>query len=340
MPLYPWRAFKGSSTSLRIRNVPKKIGTWQIETIQVAVTYPDNAIKKCNATLVGGVWCATLPESTRAGNVKNGYTITASGTDENGSYISNWTLGKGDVEILGEIADGDIDVNIVKLYDSKPSETKNGDCWFDGDILVVYDNGLEKRIEGFKPNASQTNAMNSGITSNKVTNYDSAYAKIPAQTFEPNNELADKAFVNSSVQTATANFRGNWATYEDVPSNANDYPEDYQGIKTPSTNDYMVVENYNNVGTWRFKYVGNWDVDGKNGWKQEYQVNETPLTASQLAAINSGITSDKVNKIDASMPYYKFVNLPMYEEYDEYEDLYHSYYKLRPFYNNNLTDGI
>jgi len=54
--------------------------------------------------------------------------------------------------------------------------------------------------------------------------------------------LADKAFVNSSVQTATANFRGNWPTFEDVPSNANDYPEDYLGVKTPSTNDYMVVE--------------------------------------------------------------------------------------------------
>ena len=190
--------------------------------------------------------------------------------------------------------------------------------------------------------------------------------------------LADKAFVNSSVQTATANFRGNWKTFEDVPSDANKYPEDYTGSKTPTTNDYLVVEDlrsesrteirrnsdgmliayivsydeqkqemtvewtdgtkstgaaddygefkemyiqnsnygmisttedenptleswksfdvddYENdtyftakvilgesgsLGTWRFKYVGSWATDGKDGWKQEYRVNETPMTA-------------------------------------------------------------
>lgn len=53
------------------------------------------------------------------------------------------------------------------------------------------------------------------------------------------------------------------------------------------------------TGTWRFKYTGNWDTNGKFGWQPEYQVNETPLTAAQLAALNSGITSSKVTKLDA-----------------------------------------
>ena len=51
-------------------------------------------------------------------------------------------------------------------------------------------------------------------------------------------------------------------------------------------------------GTWRFKYTGNWDIMGKAGWQPEYQVNETPLTAAQLAALNSGITSSKVSQYD------------------------------------------
>ena len=51
-------------------------------------------------------------------------------------------------------------------------------------------------------------------------------------------------------------------------------------------------------GTWRFKYTGNWDIMGKAGWQPEYQVNETPLTAAQLAALNSGITSNKVSQYD------------------------------------------
>jgi len=38
-------------------------------------------------------------------------------------------------------------------------------------------------------------------------------------------------------------------------------------------------KNGEHLGTWRYKYVGKWDVDGKNGWKPEYRVNETPMTA-------------------------------------------------------------
>ena len=86
------------------------------------------------------------------------------------------------------------------------------------------------------------------------------------------NQLADKAFVNSSVQTATANFRGNWATWADVPTSANDYPADYTGSKTPTVNDYLVVQDVtvdNKRGTWRYKYSGTWDTDGKNGWLSE-----------------------------------------------------------------------
>ena len=115
------------------------------------------------------------------------------------------------------------------------------------------------------------------------------------------NQLADKAFVNSTIQTATANFRGNWDNWAQVPTNANDYPADYTGSKTPTVNDYMVIQDASDYtletleGTWRFKYTGNWDVDGKAGWHPEYQVNETPLTAAQLAALNSGITASLVN---------------------------------------------
>lgn len=125
---------------------------------------------------------------------------------------------------------------------------------------------------------------------------------IPNQA-STSNQLADKNFVNSSVQTATANFRGNWDDWADVPTVATDYPVDYAGNKTPTVNDYLVVQDASDYteealeGTWRFKYTGNWDVDGKAGWHPEYQVNETPLTAAQLAALNSGITDTLVANI-------------------------------------------
>lgn len=121
---------------------------------------------------------------------------------------------------------------------------------------------------------------------------------IPA-TANAQNQLADQGFVNSSIQTATAYFRGDWATWADVPSNPALYPVDATGNRTPTTNDYLVViaDEQTNGGTWRYKYTGIWAEQGKPGWMPEYQVNETPLTAAQLAALNSGVTAQKVADI-------------------------------------------
>lgn len=141
-------------------------------------------------------------------------------------------------------------------------------------------------------------ALNSSITT--------INSKIPAQA-SATNPLADRSFVNSSVQTATANFRGNWDTYAQIPTDATLYPADYAGSTTPTTNDYLVVQDASDTpvgtgedpltGTWRFKYSGEWATDGKSGWHPEYQVNETPLTSDQLAALNSGITATAVTQI-------------------------------------------
>lgn len=147
---------------------------------------------------------------------------------------------------------------------------------------------------------SETFAKNADLTA-WTGRVGTVEGKIPMQA-STTNQLADKAFVNSSVQTNTANWRGNWATWTAVPSTIDGYPEDYAGSKTPTVNDYMVVQdasgfNSDNKGTWRFKYSGVWSTNGKGGWYPEYQVNETPLTAAQLSALNSGATSALVGQI-------------------------------------------
>ncbi len=129
---------------------------------------------------------------------------------------------------------------------------------------------------------------------------------IPSQANE-SNELADKAFVNSTIQTNTANFRGNWNTWSDVPSDVSLYPQDYEGDRIPTVNDYLVVQNPSDypsdtlVGEWRFKYTSDWSTNGKNGWIPEYRVNEEPFTSEQWFAINSGITSTKVSSYDSHL---------------------------------------
>lgn len=156
---------------------------------------------------------------------------------------------------------------------------------------------------------AQLDAVNSGIDSTKVSqiqtnsnDIDTIEGKIPSAA-SPSNQLTDRNFVNSSIQTATANFRGNWETWALVPTSVNDYPEDYAGSKTPTVNDYLVVQDASGytgqtlTGTWRFKYSGTWATNGKNGWLPEYQVNETPLTSAQLAALNSGANSTNIGQI-------------------------------------------
>lgn len=160
------------------------------------------------------------------------------------------------------------------------------------------DNALQDAIDAEA--AARTAADNT-----LQSNIDNITALIPDQT-TTDNQLADKAFVNSTVQTDTANFRGTWHTWSDVPTEASSYPTDYAGSRTPTVNDYMVVLRTDDWdgeippalgGTWRFKYTGNWETDGKAGWMPEYQVNEDPFTVAQIAAINSGATRELITKL-------------------------------------------
>lgn len=119
-------------------------------------------------------------------------------------------------------------------------------------------------------------------------------SKIPSQANE-NNQLADKDFVNSSINSLTADYitsdsAGNaFATKVDLDRG----PYYNKGqIATLSKNDYALVNSDETHNGAAVRYV----YDGAV-WAFQYIVNPTPFTAEQLAAINSGITADKVSKI-------------------------------------------
>ena len=193
----------------------------------------------------------------------------------------------------------------TSLWEMKTTESVLSDCAtsnINGTSLTCLDTvmcNLEDEIQT-RCCDDETLQNNINYVCNRVSTIESY---IPNQT-STQNQLADKEFVNYSVQSATANFRGNWDNWEDVPTDSEDYPSDYSGNKIPTNNDYLVVQNASDyplgvlVGTWRFKYTGDWSVSGKDGWLPEYQVNEEPFTSDQLYAINSGITCDKVNSYD------------------------------------------
>lgn len=121
-------------------------------------------------------------------------------------------------------------------------------------------------------------------------------SKIPTQA-SADNQLADKAFVNSSISNIAAEYiTPDAAGDEQWPSLSalRTGPWYSQGVQTtPTKHDYAIyIETDNSV--WRATYDG-------TQWDSQYKVNDAPFTQEQLSAINSGITSDIVALIDVHL---------------------------------------
>ncbi len=126
--------------------------------------------------------------------------------------------------------------------------------------------------------------------------------KIPSAATSQ-NQLADKSFVNSTINSLAAFFRGTFANQLDLLA-VQWQTSDPDGPNYVSNNDYAYVREVvagSAIGTWdpadhlgeawRFLYVSG------EGWQPQFMVNETPFTQAQLDAINSGITSNDVAQI-------------------------------------------
>ena len=97
------------------------------------------------------------------------------------------------------------------------------------------------------------------------------------------NQLADKAFVNSSIATATAEFRGTYDSLAELQAVSADQ-NDYGYVRTTDAAGNTVFK--------RYKYAS-------GSWVFEYDLNNSSFTASQWAAINSAITAELVEKLRA-----------------------------------------
>lgn len=140
---------------------------------------------------------------------------------------------------------------------------------------------------------AQQNALNSGanvtnisqITTN-ANNISDIQDLIPNQATS-SNQLADKAFVNSSIATNTAYFIGTFNSVAEL--------EAYSGTLT--NNDYAFVVSTDAAGNTvydRYKWNG-------SEWLFEYELNNSSFTAAQWSAINSGITSGDVSLIQTAL---------------------------------------
>ena len=127
-----------------------------------------------------------------------------------------------------------------------------------------------------------------------------AIAKIVPNTASETNELADKNFVNSTVGTNTANYIYKTESGgEKVPFSSVAELEAYAG--TVTNNDYAFITGIDENGN---AYYDRYKADVNDGvvtWAKEYRLNNSSFTAEQWAAIQSGITAEKVAQFEGAV---------------------------------------
>ncbi len=149
---------------------------------------------------------------------------------------------------------------------------------------LVTSDELNEEIENEKDAREGADALLQGLV-------DAINSKIPSAA-SASNQLADKAFVNSSIATGTATFRGTSAknlTEAQFLAWANTLPHDL--------NDYIFWDTSDTLGNQqfkRYKYTG-------SQWQYEYTLNNSTFTAAQWEAINSGLTSGDKDALDEAL---------------------------------------
>lgn len=151
---------------------------------------------------------------------------------------------------------------------------------------------------------TEANGLMSAEDKQKITDIEEV---IPEQA-SSSNKLADKDFVNSSIATATATYRGSYNLVTDLHltiSATHSQIADALATKmetlsiTPDNNDYCFVQIPTADATpTEIARIDRYKYDG-TAWAYEYSLNNSSFTAAQWAAINSGITSGLVAKLSA-----------------------------------------
>ncbi len=169
-----------------------------------------------------------------------------------------------------------------------------GDINLQEDLLELLDNKVDK-IEGYSLSQNDfNNAYKSKLET--LENYDDTSIKNNLETFKNNTNRtlenvntqlsnleenkASKDFVNSSIETATATFKGTFTNLDTLKATQAD------------NNDYAFYDHYvaDNRTFDKYKYDG-------SQWKYEYSLNNSSFTDAQWKAINSGITVELKNQI-------------------------------------------
>ena len=183
----------------------------------------------------------------------------------------------------GDTATGEIIFNNVA---PKTNATVNNDSPTTTLITKAY------LIAYLQPHIEDYNTLNNVV--------DAIIGVMPSGVIPVGETLATQDFVNSSINSSAAFFRGNFDNYQTPQESGNTtlmgVAWQTQHKNQPyyvSNNDYAYVndDETHDHEAWRYIYV-----EG-TGWQPQFRVNEAPLTQAQLDALNSGITQALVQQI-------------------------------------------
>ena len=156
------------------------------------------------------------------------------------------------------------------------------------DTIATYGDIVTHNVAEFTTAAQVATAISTHNTNTTAhsNQFNAITEKIPAEA-SSSNKLADKAFVNSSIATNTANFIGTFNSVAEL--------EAYSG--TVTNNDYafvVVTDSAGNTAYDRYKYT---TATTPASWVFEYELNNSSFTATQWAAINSGANTTNIGQI-------------------------------------------
>ena len=210
---------------------------------------------------INGVNTITIEGGENVTIEQEGNTLTISATDTTDyTELSNKPSING-VELSGNKTSADL--NIKQTYNKSDVGLGNVDN--------------VRQYSASNPPPYPVNSVNGQTGAVVIDTHDDL---IPTQA-SSSNQLADKNFVNSTVGTATATFRGTYnslAELEQVTADENDY-----GFVVSTDSAGNTVYN-------RYKYAS-------GTWTFEYALNNSSFTQAQWEAIQSGITSGLVTKL-------------------------------------------
>ncbi len=227
-------------------------------------------------------------------------TVKLWGNDFDGTAAVNGdiTLGSGKKIYFGgtgyyiELVDGNLHTNVGLYSDTFISARGKDDSGSSGggtDLEAVWASlttntdpyGTDKIHVDHIPTLAQSKITGLESDLSTINTAISAIEALIPDDATSKNQLADKAFVNSSISTATATFWGTFETAADLPTD-NVKKNDYAFV--------IVADSSGNPEYQRYKY-------GSSGWAYEYTLNNSSFTAAQWSAINSNITDTLVNKL-------------------------------------------